>query len=269
MDNNICNFIPYKNDYHSIHPINFVFETKKQEFNGIISQSMYKVYYVHSGRGILHLTGKNIELSAGDIFFTFPGIPFCIESIENFTYMYISYLGTRSNMIMEKLKISHTNFHFQNCEKVYTFWQNGLNIRNEISALIIESILLYTFYYLGDKLLIFDESHEQSDNLAHTIKKYIDNNYSNCLLSLDLISKALSYSPKYISSIFKKHFNIGLSDYITTIRIQHACTLIQQGFTSISHISSQCGYSDPQYFSKVFKKRMKEVPSSYIRNIKN
>ncbi|MBO7208706.1 MAG: helix-turn-helix transcriptional regulator [Clostridia bacterium] len=67
--------------------------------------------------------------------------------------------------------------------------------------------------------------------------------------------------------IFKKTFNIGMSEYINTIRIQHSCTLMNQGFTSISDISNQCGYSDPQYFSKVFKKRMGMLPGEYIKSI--
>ena len=269
MIDNICNFMPYRNDYYSIHIINFVFETKKQLFNGIISQAMFKAYYINSGKGILHITGKSIQVSEGDIFFTFPGVPFCIESIENFTYMYISFLGTRTNMIMEKLKISHTNFHFPNCKEIYPIWQNGLKINPEISDLIAESILLHTFYYLGDKFLLSNEMCNKINNFPINIKKFIDDNYSDCSLSLETISKQLSYSPKYISSSFKKYFKISLSDYITTLRMQHACTLIQQGFTSISDISNQCGYSDPQYFSKKFKNKMGQIPSEYIQTIKN
>ena len=264
-NNNICNFIPYRNDYHSIHTINLVFETKRQRFDGIISQAVYKVYYICSGKGILHLTGKTIKLSEGDIFFTFPGMPFCIESVENFTYMYISFLGTRTNMIMEQLKISHTNFHFPECKDVYTFWQNGLDSKTELSDLITESILLYTFYFIGDKFLNSDAEHKKGSNFAINIKKFIDDNYSDCSLSLRMISEKLCYSPKYISSLFKRSFKIGLSDYLNTLRIQHACTLIQYGFTSVSNISSKCGYSDPQYFSKVFKKKMGETPSEFIQ----
>ena len=267
MIDNICNFIPYHKDYHSIHTINFVLETKKQTGGSVTSQAMYKVYYVCNGKGVLHLTGKIINLSEGDIFFTFPGIPFCIESVEDFTYMYISFLGTRTNMIMEKLKISNTNFHFTDCQELFHIWENGLDIKAEISDLITESILLHTFYFLGSRFLLNDENCDNINNLALNIKRFIDDNYSDCSISLETISKNLSYSPKYISSSFKRHFKIGISDYISTLRVQHACTLMEQGFSSISDISKQCGYADPQYFSKIFKKTMGQLPSEYIRNM--
>ena len=103
MNENICHFVPYHKDYHSIHTINFVLETKPQPYSSLISQSVYKIYFVCGGKGNLHIPGKILSLSKGDIFFTFPGTPFCIETIEDFSYMYISFLGSRANMIMNKL----------------------------------------------------------------------------------------------------------------------------------------------------------------------
>lgn len=269
MDNNICHFIPYRNDYHSIHTINLVFETKTQAFRGLRSQAVYKMHYVCTGSGRLHLTGKVIPLSAGDIFFTFPGEPFCLESVDEFTYMYASFLGSRTNQIMEQLSISPTHFHFPDCSDVYAFWQHGLTCKTELSDLLAESIVLYTFYYLGDKYLPSKGGNEKTGDFALRVKRFVDDNYSDPALSLEHIGEALFYSPKYVSSSFKKYFQISLSDYIATLRIQHACTLIQQGFTSVSDVSTQCGYSDPQYFSKIFKKKMKQIPRDYILDIKN
>ncbi len=268
MDNNICHFIPYHKDYHSIHTINFVFETKPQPYSLLKSQSEYKMYFVCSGRGNLHLVNKTVPLSPGDIFFTFPATPFCIESVETFSYMYISFLGSRANMIMDKLKISPRNSHFKGCHDVYDFWQKGLNANPETLDLISESILLYSFCFLGDKVIPLNTiNNSKKNDAALIIKKYLDDNFSQAKLSLEVISNDLSYNPKYISSIFKKRFNVGIAEYLNTIRIQNACTLMNKGFTCISDVSAQCGYIDPQYFSKVFKQNMGLSPTSYIKSI--
>ena len=122
MDNNICHFIPYHKDYHSIHTINFVLETKQQPYSLLKSQPVYKIHFVCGGKGNLHIADKIFPLSQGDVFFTFPAIPFCIESVEDFSYMYISFLGSRANMIMDNLKISSQNFLFTGCQEIYEFW---------------------------------------------------------------------------------------------------------------------------------------------------
>jgi len=270
VKNNICHFIPYHKDYHSIHTINFVYETKTQPYSSLKSQSTYKIYFVCSGKGNLHVPGKILTLSKGDVFFTFPGTPFCIESLENFTYMYISFLGSRASMIMDNLKISAQNFLFTGCDELYEFWTKGLDTNAEVADLIAESILLYSFYLLGNKTLHIDSSKTSlTGNAALIIKKYIDDNFSQPKLSLETISNELSYSPKYISSTFKKNFNVGIADYLNTIRIQNACTLMNQGFTSISDVSLKCGYTDPLYFSKVFKQKIGVPPKTYIKNIMN
>lgn len=268
MQENICHFIPYHKDYHSIHTINFVLETKPQIYDSLKSQSVYKMYYVCNGTGFIHTPGRVQPLSEGDIFFTFPAAPFCIESGADFSYMYISFIGSRANMIMQKLKISKNNFLFSDCAKAYDFWKSGIGVNSELTDLISESILLYTFFFLGSKMLTFEPGSRQN-SAAQVIKKYVDDNFSVAGLSLESISDELSYNKKYISSVFKKDYGVGLVEYLNTIRIQHSCTLIKQGFTSVCDIAAYCGYSDPQYFSKVFKQKMGLSPSEYIRIVMN
>ncbi|MDO4618316.1 MAG: AraC family ligand binding domain-containing protein, partial [Clostridia bacterium] len=135
---NICRFIPYRKDYHSIHTINFVLETMPKTDNALLSQAVYKMHYVKSGTGVLHTTGQVTSVKEGDIFFTFPAMPFAIEGVENFSYMYISFLGARGNMIMEKFGISQKNFFFPDYPDIKDFWERGLNVKDELSDLMSE-----------------------------------------------------------------------------------------------------------------------------------
>ena len=66
----------------------------------------------------------------------------------------------------------------------------------------------------------------------------------------------------------QQRIGMGVSEYLNSLRIQHGCTLIAQGFTSISDISAQSGFRDPQYFSKVFKQQMGLTPGQYIKQQK-
>jgi two-component system response regulator YesN len=68
--------------------------------------------------------------------------------------------------------------------------------------------------------------------------------------------------------VFKRHVGVGIVEYLHTVRIQHACTMLKQGFTSVSDVALRCGYPDAQYFSKVFKRRMNLAPRDYMALIK-
>lgn len=71
--------------------------------------------------------------------------------------MYISFLGTRANMIMEKLKISNSNCYFPDCGDICEFWENAFNINRDLTDLISESVLLFTFSFIGNRILEFSK----------------------------------------------------------------------------------------------------------------
>ena len=269
MNENICYFIPFHKDYQSIHTINLVLETKPRTSNTLKTEAVYKVHFVCGGSGCLHTLGRVRDLSEGDVFFTFPGSPFYIESKADFSYMYISFLGTRANQIMEKLKISAVNCYFPDCGAIYDFWSNAFGVNEELTDIISESVLLYTFSHIGSKTLTFDAKTHRSENAFFAVKKYVDDNFTNPALSLCSIGKELLYSPKYISGLFKKKMNVGLTEYINTVRIQYTCTLINRGFTSVKELAVLSGYRDALYFSKVFKKKMGISPREYMLSQSN
>ena len=266
MEQNICHFIPFRKDILSIHTINFVLETKQQQYTRLKTESTYKIYFVCSGNGYIHTAGKKTPLSQGDIFFTFPATSFAIESKDDFQYMYISFVGYRGNELMETLHINPQHFVFHNADEISDMWEKGLHANESVMDLMSESVLLYTFAFLKERLLPENKNPKQNHSVE-LIKKYIDEHFSDHNFSLENISHDLSYNKKYISYIFKKEIGTGIIDYLNTIRIQNACTMLEQGFTSISDIADRCGYSDAQYFSKVFKSRMGYAPKQHIKTL--
>lgn len=266
---NICRFIPSHSSNDSINIINFVLETKPQSYHGLRSLSVYRMHLVRSGRACLHIPGRTIPLSGGDLFFCLPAVPSAIESGEDFQYFYISYLGTRANAVMDMLNINQHNCVFSGYQELLEMWQAGLSVRESVSGLRSESILLYSFSLLGETLLCREEKNTRSCETALQIKKYIDEHFSDPGLSLEQISRECSYNPKYISTIFKDRFNMGISEYLNTIRLQHAYVLMEQGFTSVKTIATMSGYKDPMYFSKVFRAKVGLSPRECMASLKN
>lgn len=264
-NNNICRFLPKNEKNSDINILNFVHETKKQEFNSLRCEAVYKMHLAVKGCGRLHILGKIFDIEPGDMFFTFPGMSYAIESLADFEYMYISFLGIRTNEIMDKLDISKNNFIFRDMSELFSVWQDSIIDNKSLLHLRCEGILLYSFSMLGEKEV---ETADKTNETIMSIKKYIDENFSDRNLSVEKISQEFSYNPKYVSGIFKKKFRIGISQYIKTLRIQKACMLMEQGFTSVKDISFQCGFTDQFYFSKVFKDKMNESPKEHMLSLK-
>ncbi|MDI9218494.1 helix-turn-helix domain-containing protein [Clostridium tertium] len=98
--------------------------------------------------------------------------------------------------------------------------------------------------------------------LFRKVEEYIISNIKE-ELSLESIAKNFNLSSCYFSRNFKEFIGCNLSDYINSLRIKKAKELLNNNEMSIKEIGYEVGYSDPNYFSKVFKKYEGYSPTEY------
>lgn len=102
-------------------------------------------------------------------------------------------------------------------------------------------------------------------DLTRKAKEYIKANYSKPI-TLEDISREINVSPQYFSKLFKEETGENFIDYLTGIRIKVAKDLLENSELSIKEICYNIGYSDPNYFSRIFKKIVGVAPTEYKEN---
>jgi len=95
--------------------------------------------------------------------------------------------------------------------------------------------------------------------------KFIKNNYTRDI-TLEDTAKQCRLSSFYFSKLFKRKKGITFIEYLTLQRIKEAKKMLEENNLSIKEISGRIGYSDPNYFTKVFKKIESISPSTYRNN---
>ncbi|MCI8741773.1 MAG: response regulator [Lachnospiraceae bacterium] len=98
-------------------------------------------------------------------------------------------------------------------------------------------------------------------------EEYIQANYMNNITLEDMAAQ-IGFSIYYFSKLFKQKFQMNFVDYLTRVRILKAREMLEQGETSIKEVSSRVGYSEANYFARVFKKETGIPPSVYQKNAK-
>lgn len=111
------------------------------------------------------------------------------------------------------------------------------------------------------------ERYSENVKLAETkpirlAKQYINDNY-NLALSLESISAQIGFNPAYFSTLFKKETGKNFMEYVMEIRVQNAKNFLASTNKTLVDISTEVGYSDFKYFSKVFKRITGLTPSEY------
>lgn len=94
-------------------------------------------------------------------------------------------------------------------------------------------------------------------------EKYVHNNYSDEELSLDKICKFLNVSNSYFSTVFKKETGNSFIGYLTDYRMKQASRQLIETNEKSYIIAKRVGYTDPNYFSYVFKRQFGVSPSKY------
>jgi len=96
-------------------------------------------------------------------------------------------------------------------------------------------------------------AYQSSRGWVQQIKEHVEQYYSEQLRLEDMADK-VNFSPNHFSQRFRQETGEPFSDYVTRIRIREAIRLYKESNYSTEEIAARVGYTNPNYFIKVFKK---------------
>ena len=253
---NICKFIAPL-PLETLNVSCFVLETNPDTMKKKARMGEHCAILVAQGKGTFSLDKTVFSVSAGQLIFAFKDEWFSVSNQENCEYMYIRFSGTRAEELFRRFGIQKDCRSFDGFSGMIPLWRESLSRAcADTIALAAESILLHSFSRLS-------QSAAQKDKLLLRILEITEERFCDPELSLGVIARELSYNAKYLSHYFKEKKGIGYSEYLKTIRINYAVTLFDHGISSVKNIALLSGFTDPLYFSSVFKKCIGLSPTEY------
>lgn len=102
------------------------------------------------------------------------------------------------------------------------------------------------------------------NSFVEIAREYMNDHYYENL-TLNDVSEKVGITAGYLSTLFTQQMNCSFIDYLNEIRIEHACSYLQQNYFKTYEIAYKVGYNDEKYFSKVFRKVTGMSPSEYKR----
>lgn len=127
------------------------------------------------------------------------------------------------------------------------------------ARLLVSALLEYTRELLEHPL---QNDERQSSALYRSVCSFIEQNFDK-MISRDIVAREFRVSPNYLSRVFNNHGDTTFSHFLTSVRIGRAKEMLEESGLSLIEVSQRCGFHDPNYFFKVFKKRVKRTPTEY------
>ncbi len=128
---------------------------------------------------------------------------------------------------------------------------------SDIEEIILQHIDNYSRNYYSDA----------SKDMAVLIREYINEHYDT-QLTLKEVATHFHISPSYLSNLFRKAFNESPNEYMLNKRVSRSKELLSVfPPISIKEIAVMTGYTDPFYFSRIFKLSTGMTPSEYRESV--
>lgn len=114
-----------------------------------------------------------------------------------------------------------------------------------------------------------NDKNSRIKDMVEQVKNYISNNYSDPDLNVNTVAQKFNITSSYMSTIFKKNTQIGLQEYIVSIRMEHAKNILSITNYTIDKVAVMVGYVNSRSFTRAFSKNVGMSPGKYKERTQN
>ncbi len=150
------------------------------------------------------------------------------------------------------------------CEKYGLDKETGRRYLSEISPRSHEQILAcaHLLDAVSSYLYAANLVKKNGNDLANRLDGFLRKNL-HLKLSSNMICRQFLISRTKLYIIATENFGMGISQYIFSLRIKAAKKLLKESALPLSEIAKKTGFSDENYFGKIFKKKTGVTPTVY------
>ncbi|MGG6313387.1 AraC family transcriptional regulator [Paenibacillus macerans] len=234
-------------------------------------RDIYKIHFIHSGRGIVRAEGETFELTGGQAFIAYPERVIFYQADEDdpWTYSWVGFCGEQVAGILARTRLSPAHPVFPMDTRLMPQLYERMNEAEESPAtrdLRLQALLnevLTAMVELAPASEPLPSARVQAkDTYIHRCLDFLHGHYSE-EITVGQLASIVGLDRKYLSSLFKRATGVPPQQYLLNYRMEKACGLLRKGHYSIGEVASSVGYQDALLFSKMFKKTVGLSPSDY------
>jgi AraC-like DNA-binding protein len=112
-------------------------------------------------------------------------------------------------------------------------------------------------------------SNNKDQEFLSKLSVVLEKRFSNPKITVDVIAKDLNMSRTSLHLNLKRILSKSATELLNEYRLKRATIMLENDMPT-NEVAYFCGYSDPNYFSRIFKKNFNETPVKFKeRNIKS
>ncbi len=214
----------------------------------------YHLLYVSNGEIFINGT----TLKNGDAYLLLPWEKhiYTYKRADNSRYFWFHFTGNKAQDLLSHCEIvkgiNHDNERGREKDAVLSMLTEELSVcTDEASDFAVSLFFSFLSLFKG----------KQNKKIYSKAVKQLENTHDD--VSVDEIARSYNVTSSHFIRSFKNIYGITPNEYKQNYRISLATNLLKMTNLSIQDVAYQCGFSDPLYFSRIFKKRLGVSPLQY------
>jgi AraC-like DNA-binding protein len=219
-----------------------------------------EILYVLSGEKSVIVGGEKLILKENDLLLCPPYTAHAFMPSPN-GEQFVAAIPAEYCLRFEEYCRTHTPASYALSDEDGSFFKLFSALKEADNEVLYEGIIntIFGLYMKKSAFLPVKKTPDRSE--VNKIAEYIDEHYAE-ELSLKRLAKTFGYSPNYFSTLFKKYFQAGVTQYINAVRVQKSLSFLKA--QKISAVYFLCGFKSPQQYFLNFRRFFGCTPYEYL-----
>lgn len=268
----------FKNQFRTMASMS-VYRTGHQQCSGgyhrgLEVRDFYLIHFVMEGGGVYTLNGKQHPVRKGQAFLIYPSMPidYQADAVDPWEFCWVGFNGNDARLLMNATGFTPQNpvIALKDPERMEELLMNIYRCRGHhphefinMTAKLYE-LLAFLIQEASDPMPA-----QSRTGVEHVQRAcdFIASHYQEPITIND-IAGHVGICRSRLYRVFKAHLSISPLQYLTEFRLREACNLMNRQKATVKEVAYAAGFSDPLYFSTVFKKSLGQSPKEYMKSSK-
>ena len=231
----------------------------------VMKRDFFILHYVTKGKG--SFCGKPFKAGDGYVVVPNEAEDIVADKQDPYEVNWIMFKGTKAFDFLKECNLPCHNdvFTFDKtaeCADAIKRTLFGFEPTNEREE---SSVINATLHQIAGIHFSTLSSSSPANTLSQQVMKYMNEKYYENI-TIESIANLLNYSRNYIYTQFKKEYGLSPQEYLLNLRIEKAkLLLLKERGLAIKDIAFSVGYTDPLYFSRLFRQKTGVSPKEFVR----
>lgn len=218
----------------------------------------WELIFCTGGSGEIIFEDQTLAYSANEIAVIPPLLPHSNASTTGFTNIHINLTDAAFSQPEPQIIPADSHGFLRNAFSAAFYYYSSTSEEAKL-LLPIYGQLIAAFLSSG-------RPEQRHSDIVQRIEHHILEHYPDCAYDVNLYLASLPFSPEYLKKLFKKETGLTPHQYLTDKRLESAADTLTSfyGKWNISETARLCGFSEPLYFSRLFKRKFGKSPRDYV-----